>query len=253
MLSQIHLLEQLAANAWPPVVTQIVDGWLLRYASGVSRRANSVLTLRETGGATLDERIAEVEAFYARRGLPARFHISPAVSPAGLDQLLAERGYRVDAPTAVQTASLTGVLALAAPSALEVTLAATPSEEWLSIYNSTHADDDAAVQVRRDIMSRVGPPSAFALVCLDGRPAAVGQGVVERGHLGLFSMSTHPDFRRRGAATAILRTLCEWGRIHAAAQVYLQVMDESTEALALYGKLGFRTLYHYHYREALGR
>lgn len=253
MSTQIYLLEQLAANAWPPVVTQIVDGWLLRYASGVSRRANSVLTLQETGEASLDERIREVEAFYARRGLPARFHISPAVSPADLDQLLAERGYRVDAPTAVQTASLTGVLALAAHTALEVTLAPTPSEEWLSIYNSTHVDDDAAVQVRKDIMSRVGPPSAFALLCLDGRPAAVGQSVAERGRLGLFSMSTHPDFRRRGAATAILHALCEWGQTLGAEEVYLQVMDESVEALALYGKLGFRTVYHYHYREGPGR
>lgn len=250
-MSTIHLLEQLAANAWPPAVTQIVDGWLLRYASGVSRRANSVLTLQETGSATLDERIREVEAFYARRGLPARFHISPAVSPADLDQRLADRGYHVDAPTAVQTAPLAGVLALSAHSALEVTLAATPSEEWLSIYNTTHADDDAAGQVRKDIMARVGPPSAFALLRLDGRAAAVGQGVAERGHLGVFSMSTHPDFRRRGAATAILRALCEWGRTHAAEEIYLQVMDESCEALALYGKLGFSNVYRYHYRESL--
>jgi len=251
-MSSIHLLEQLAANAWPPAVTQIVDGWLLRYASGVSRRANSVLTLRETGEATLDERIRVVEAFYARRGLPARFHISPAASPSDLDERLAERGYRVDAPTGVQVAARAEVLARAGDPGLDVSLSATPSEEWFSIYNTTHADDDAAVQVRKEIMARVGPPSAFALLCLDGRPVAVGQGVAERGHLGLFSMSTHPEFRRRGAATAILRALCDWGRLHDTEQVYLQVMDESLEALALYGKLGFRTVYHYHYRESPG-
>ena len=50
MTPQISLTEELAANALPPAVVQVVDGWRLRYNFGVTRRANSVLA-SEHGGA----------------------------------------------------------------------------------------------------------------------------------------------------------------------------------------------------------
>jgi ribosomal protein S18 acetylase RimI-like enzyme len=43
--------------------------------------------------------------------------------------------------------------------------------------------------------------------------------------------------------------LAQWGQIYQARQLYLQVMADNAPALALYERLGFETLYHYHYRE----
>jgi ribosomal protein S18 acetylase RimI-like enzyme len=249
MSTSVRLLEELAANAWPPVVTQVVDGWLLRYAFGVSRRANSVLALATTGEAALEDRVAKVEAFYTRRGLPARFHISPA-APEGLDAWLEARGYRRDCPTAVQTAPLAEVLERSRALSFEITLAPAPDDAWFSVYNATHHRDEQDRQVRVSIMTRIGPPSVFALLRVEGEPAAVGQGVTERGWLGLFSMATHPRFQRRGAATALVYALAEWGRSLGAESAYLQVMDATPIAAACYRKLGFRTCYGYHYREA---
>jgi GNAT superfamily N-acetyltransferase len=247
---QIRLLEELSANAWPPAVTQVLDGWLLRYASGVSRRANSVLALPGADAGDFEARLRVVEEFYRRRGLPARFHLSPAASPADLDQRLEERGYRFDCPTAVQTATLADI-ARRLPEGAEqrVELSRTPDEEWFRIYYTTHPWDVVDQEVRRGILARVGPRTAFATLRRNGEPVAVGQGVMERGWLGLFSMSTHPDHRRQGAATELVRALTAWGQKFGAESCYLQVMDESSAALELYRKLGFETLYHYHYRE----
>ena len=245
----IALLEELAANAWPAAVNQNVDGWILRYASGVSRRANSTFALR-CGEGDLDARIAVVEAFYARRGLPGRFHVSPAVTPSDLDAQLAERGYRIDAPTGVQTAPLAQVVErTAVDSRFEISLLDAPNDAWFEIYHLDPTHQRSQLPVRADIMARTGPPAAFALVRLDGRPIAAGQGVAERGWLGLFSLVTHPEFRRQGVGTALIRALAEWGAEQGAEGIYLQVMETSLAALSLYERLGFRTLYQYYYRE----
>lgn len=88
------------------------------------------------------------------------------------------------------------------------------------------------------------------LVKIAGRPAAVGMGVLERGQLGMFNMATHPDMRRRGAASSVIHALACWAEQRGAKTLYLQVAAGNTAAQTLYSKLGFETLYAYHYREA---
>jgi len=87
-------------------------------------------------------------------------------------------------------------------------------------------------------------------LCSQGRPVAVGLGVVEAGWVGIFCMATLPAFRRQGAGAAVLRSLAEWGRQQGAEQVYLQVTEANVEARPLYAKAGFEMLYTYHYRVA---
>jgi ribosomal protein S18 acetylase RimI-like enzyme len=65
-------------------------------------------------------------------------------------------------------------------------------------------------------------------------------------------MATQSQFRRRGAATAILHALAKWSQSRQAAQLYLQVMENNAPARTLYEKAGFESLYSYHYREAPG-
>jgi RimJ/RimL family protein N-acetyltransferase len=87
------------------------------------------------------------------------------------------------------------------------------------------------------------------LLKISEQNAAVGLGVVERGWIGLFSIDTGAAFRKRGAATAIIRALMKWGQTFGATQTYLQVVPQNAAAMNLYSKLGFKKLYHYHYRE----
>jgi len=61
-------------------------------------------------------------------------------------------------------------------------------------------------------------------------------------------MATAAVYRRQGAARAVVRALAEWASEGGAHRVYLQVMRDNTAAWALYHRLGFQTLYGYHYR-----
>jgi ribosomal protein S18 acetylase RimI-like enzyme len=249
VVEQVRQVEERAANALPAAVTQQLDGWLLRFTDGVTRRANSVWPNAGGEREPLEARLALVEEFYARWGVPARYQLCPAACPADLDDRLAERGYVTEARTCVQVAELAQVLDGArAPVSPRVTVAETMPEAWFAAYCEAEEVSERAAAARRGILARIAPRTGYAFLEAEGRTVAVGLGVVERGWLGLFNMSTHPDFRRRGAATEILRALCEWGRMHGAEAGYLQVMEENAPASRLYGQVGFRTLYHYHYR-----
>jgi ribosomal protein S18 acetylase RimI-like enzyme len=246
----ISHLEELAANAWPAEVVQVVDGWRLRFSRNVTRRANSVWPNGAGDHHSLVKKLALVEDFYARRGCPARYQICPAAQPADLDEILAARGYTSDAHTAVQIAPLETALAPATSHyPYSVSIRETFDEPWFDAYCQAEQVSVHAAEARRGILQRIGPRTGYALSHLEGQIVAVGLGVVERDWLGLFSLVTFPEFRRQGAATAVIHALAQWGQRYGASQIYLQVMADNAPALALYARLDFETLYHYHYRE----
>lgn len=247
MIDTIALIEELAANAVPPLIWQELDGWRARYAGGVTRRANSVLAARHQGALGLDEKIALAEAFYGRRRILCRFQLCPASSPGGLDAELEGRGYAASPPTLVQTAPLDALLPLAAGRA---SVGEAFDEAWLAAYAAGEGESNPAkIAARREMLQRIGPPAGFAALREGGQIAAVALGVVERGHLGIFSVATAPAWRGRGLAAAALGDLAAWARGHGARAAYLQVYSANGPALRLYGRLGFSTLYQYWYRE----
>lgn len=246
-MEEIALIEELAANAVPAAVSQEVDGWRLRFSSGVTRRANSVYAPRHDGALGLDEKIAAAEAFYRRRGLLCRFQLCPASRPAALDGALEARGYAATTPTFVQTGPLSGALRLATGMGQ---VSERFDEAWLAAYVEGEGETDRRkIAARREMLQRVGPPAGFAATTVDGRLAAVAFGVVERGWLGIFSVATSPAYRGRGLAAATLGELAAWAGGHGATRAYLQVLSTNTPALRLYARLGFATSYQYWYRE----
>jgi ribosomal protein S18 acetylase RimI-like enzyme len=245
----IRRIEEMAARAWPAEVAEGLGGWLLRYSRGVTRRANSVLPLRSEGRQPLEERLARVEAFYEQRACPARYQLCPATDPPDLDRVLAERGYAAEALTAVQIAPATEVMARSRMArGHEVAVSHALTDAWFDTYCRAETVTEHAAEARRSILGRIKARTGYALLSVGGEVAAIGLGVVEEGWLGIFNMATRPEFRRRGAAMALLRALAAWGETESAAGIYLQVMEENEPARALYSRLGFSTLYHYHYR-----
>src|SRR6185437_16687617 len=81
-------VEETCLNAWPALREIVLDGWLVRFAEGVSRRANSANPL--SGQAAIsDAVIAETAAFYRRHRQPAIFRmltIDSAAAEAELDK-----------------------------------------------------------------------------------------------------------------------------------------------------------------------
>ena len=90
--------DLLVHEAWPAYEQRTYDGWILRYAGGVTKRANSGLALGRP--ADLAGAIEAAEAFYAEKGQRSVFSVGVGAMP-GLDDELAARGYGVVDPTVI--------------------------------------------------------------------------------------------------------------------------------------------------------
>ena len=86
-----HRAEEACLKGWPALHEIWLDGWLLRFAEGHTRRANSINPLRQ-GSRDLRNKIADCEAAYRAQGLSAIFRIS-TLAERGLDEMLRALGY----------------------------------------------------------------------------------------------------------------------------------------------------------------
>ena len=249
-------LEERAFAAWPAEEVKLLDGWRLRHMRGVTRRANSVWPsgdLRELPPSSLrsmSERLAEVETFYRDRGQPALYQLSPVAAPVGLDEVLAARGYQIEAPVEVQVADVAPLVQQHRPLAgVRTEVTAVPSARWFEV-SALRGRFAAVADVYRGLLGRLGDRAVYVLAEHRGVPAAVGLGVVDRGWMGLFAMSTLPELRRMGLGTNVLGTLAGAAAQRGATRLYLQVEIDNTAARHLYAAGGFRPAYRYHYRIA---
>ncbi len=239
----IRHIEEISLSALPALQTVYCDGWVLRFAGGHTRRANSVNPLYPST-LDIDEKIAWCEALYKAQGLPSVFKMTSAVNPPDLDSLLSERGYQASPPTSVQTMSLNG-----SNGETFAQIDMQRREKWLDAY--ARMNDVPAY--RRDLLGRMLDglitPAGYASVEQDGQIAAVGLGVLTQDYVGLFDIVTAAAVRRQGLGRRIVSSLLHWGQSSGANHAYLQVVADNTPAVSLYGSLGFTEAYQYWYRE----
>ncbi|MBE6657842.1 MAG: ribosomal-protein-alanine N-acetyltransferase [Ruminococcaceae bacterium] len=74
---------------------------------------------------------------------------------------------------------------------------------------------------------------------LDGTVIAYGGVYLLGDDADITNIATHPDYRRRGAAAAILSALCVCADEHGVQAVHLEVRVSNAPAIALYEKFGF--------------
>lgn len=231
-MSDRFFLDRLGADGCPPLEQVEVEGWRLRAAGGVLRRANSALPL--SGALPLD---AVVE-FYRSRGLPPRVH----VSDPELDDRLAGLGWTRD----LQVQVMTGPLPVG-PCSADVSAAL--DDAWLDCYWSVDGrGGEVERELLRRMLSRLGPGAAYASVVEGGTAVAVARGVVQEGWLGLYAMAVLPQWRGRGLGRDVLHALGSWAVQLGAHSIHLQVLSDNGPARALYAAAGLRTTHGYHYR-----
>jgi N-acetylglutamate synthase len=81
------LIEEISMNAWSPLQTKLYNGWVLRFADGYTKRANSVSPLYESK-INLDEQIDYCERQYGFCNLPTIFKLAKESIPEGIDKRL---------------------------------------------------------------------------------------------------------------------------------------------------------------------
>lgn len=240
----LQTLEELAMNAWPAPQTVFEDGWVLRFAGGYTRRANSILPLYPGSGNVI-EKIARCEQVYQERGLPVIFKLVGRAESRALDTVLAGCGYKMEAETLVQWADLSAATRFIDPALCFSTHEDAAWEEAFRGMSGLTAEQQA---LHRQILMGIVPKKCFAGVVVDGALVGCALGVVQSGFLGIFDVLIHPSFRRLGYGERLMRGLMDWAQQQGATKAYLQVMQNNAAAQRLYARLEFQNVYEYWYR-----
>ena len=246
----IRAVDAVAARAVPAAEVQDIDGWLARCTPGLAtKRVNSVWPREHDPEHATAAKLAKVEGFYSERGLPARYQISPASQPAGLEQVLLRRGYAMGTPTGVLRCDLAAIAAEGPAPLVTVKIDPTPSSAWWATWQAALGVGSARRAAVAALFDRVPGERAYVTVAIDRAVASVAVGVLDGGWLGVFNMATLPGQRRRGAGRTALTALATWARGRAEVG-YLQVELDNAPALGLYRTVGFELAYRYVYLTA---
>lgn len=239
-------IEEATLNGWPALRQTLWDGWVLRFANGYTKRANSATPLYAdlTDAAALPAAVDLCEAHYRRQSRPPIFRLLPLPGVEALDALLADRGYTVVEPTLVLVRDLAD-LSLP-PLADDITFDEIAA--WLPHVCAVDGSVLIRHETHRAILAATVPPQALVSLWAGGRVVACGRAVAEGPLVGLTDIQTAPDARRQGYAGHLVAALLAWGREQGATRAYLQVVRANGPARRLYDRFGFAEAHHYWYR-----
>ncbi len=246
-------IEEASLNAWPALQQTFMDGWVLRFSRGFTKRSNSIVPLYPSRAlnrshASLAEKIRYCENLYAREQLQTVFRLTSIPDDgavAALDAELEQRGYALADTSLVLSAPLsTHNTGVTADTAIELL----PLESWLSVYCKLTGMPEPARSLHGLILNSIAGECGFGVVRVAGEPVACGLGVVERELVGLFDIYTSDAHRGAGFGNTMVAGLLNWAREQGAERAYLQMVEDNIPASALYERLGFEEIYRYWYR-----
>lgn len=245
----VRRLEEIATTLWPPARRVVYDGWIIGVSDGQTRRANCVLPLYP-GELPVGEKARRCEALFRDAGLPSCFKLTSGSEPPELDGFLQQRGYVVEAETAVQMRALGHADCLeAVPPPGDIRVVADLGTGRLADYGRLNGlSDDAAAKTER-IMRRI--PGGVVLAwghAGSGETVACCALAREDGCALVFGIAVDPSARGRGWGTAVTAHALLHARSSGAHLAFLQVDVHNAPALRVYHRLGFREAYRYWYR-----
>ena len=240
---QERFFEELSMNAHPSLTTQLYDGWVLRFANGYTKRANSISPIYHSGLPPL-EKIEHCEKLCFSKNFPAVFKLTHAFSDE-LDKILEDKEYKLVEPTNVMTMSLDGFKY----GSSDFTVKNYADEEWLNSYFSFgNYTEEIKRETAKQIINSVQNTKFCGLIVKHGKIVACGSCVIERGYAALLNIIVDEAQRGKGYGYEICASLLGEAVRHGAVNTYLQVVQANTKAVNLYTKLGYKKLYEYWYR-----
>lgn len=246
---EIVRLEELALNAFPAILTEFYDGWVLRYSNGYTFRGNSINPVYKSN-ISLEEKIAYCERKFESKKLPCVFKMTEAVDD-NLDKLLEEKGYSIEKNADIMVNFLKNYNESKAEllSNLNVKIDYEMTNKWLEqflVLNGT--TDNKTKETAKKMLNSIENKVFCASIILDNKMAACGLGVLEDEKIGLYDIRVLEEYRRRGLATKLCSQIIKEALKEGAKLAYLQVASNNYKAIKLYENLGFSKLYTYWYR-----
>ncbi|NHK30057.1 MAG: GNAT family N-acetyltransferase [Asgard group archaeon] len=242
----IRLLQEISCNAWPAKKNHILNGWIVRLAEGITRRANSVLPLGYYGN-DVQKDVKQVEQIYDQWNLPSVFQIPDYYEPQELLSILEERGYVKEAESLVMSCSVNEISHISQNGSFSYSHKKQESDEWfIALQQFSNASDDRINGVRK-IINRISQPKNFFYAKKNGSIIGVALVIFERSHLGIYNMITNPEFRRQGIAKSIIYEIKKWCQDKDIENIYLQVQGDNLGAIKLYKSVNLTETFRYRY------
>jgi GNAT superfamily N-acetyltransferase len=228
---------------WPAARVYRHGPLMMRDGAGGGKRASAATACAGVSDSDLDA--AEAAAARAGGARPL-FRLCPdACAPdAGLDRLLASRGYGRADPTLVLAAPVSALADGDLPGLRYFAI-------WppLEIQRQIWADAGIGAQ-RQAVMDRVRVPKTALLARMADRAAGVAFVACDGPVAMLHAMEVVPELRGKGAARNLLHGAAIWAAGEGARWLALAVTEANAPARGLYGKMGFAPVTAYHYRVA---
>lgn len=240
--SQLERLEEAALNAWPALRQIVYDGWLLRFASGYTKRANSI-NPRYPSTLPYEEKIAHCERMYNQVGLPPIFRLPEPFVSDELISALDKTGYETFDPTLV----LGRDIYLQEDLSKTVEVRRMENNAWLCLRADLTGTPLSKWQKHGEVLNTIVPSKSLFGLFKEGSPLACGMGVAEGNLMGFFGVLTASSERKKGYGRMMMQVLTNWGVRRGADFGYLQVEDDNEPAKAMYTRLGFNLCYKYDY------
>ncbi|WP_315831613.1 GNAT family N-acetyltransferase [Bradyrhizobium prioriisuperbiae] len=236
--------EHACLNAWPALSNVFHDGWVARFADGLTRRANSINPLH--GGAEMDGAILQFfENLFRAQDLPLIIRLPSLLDPA-IDRQLEQLGYAAEGESRTIYGGIDELLMQGDPAAR---IQSEADESWLKLIHAMQGRTPAQSEIYEDIIQSIALPAAFASLRENGEVVAMAYAVLDGDLLCCESVVTSARQRGKGYGRRLMAALFHWAKLNQATGACLQVESHNTGGLALYRSLGMTTeLHRYHYR-----
>ncbi|MHA1200816.1 MAG: GNAT family N-acetyltransferase [Candidatus Heimdallarchaeaceae archaeon] len=241
-------LQEAVQKAWAAKDNVLYKGWILRLSEGITKRANSVLTLRYFGD-NVSADIESVETIYRSRDLPVIFQIADYHQPENLIAILESLEYHPYDETIVMNRKLGDFQSTEGDSKIDYTTEVGVADYWFEVLERLSNSSSARTAGIRNIVNR----STFGKVTCYARESEeiIGTvlGIIEDNNIGIYNLIVDPNRRREGIGEKITLKIMLWAKNNGIDKVYLSVEKSNLGALALYKKLGYEEKYRYRYYE----
>ncbi|MEZ5812257.1 MAG: GNAT family N-acetyltransferase [Rhizobiaceae bacterium] len=247
-LSDVRRFEAAGFRAWPATSVRYDGTWVIRLTAGhPAKRLNSVNLLDPGDINNLKERIAGAARRFEAYGRPITFRISPLAGKA-LSRHLDSEGWSVFSESLVMSLDLETV-------DFDEVMDQIPMKDlsrFVAAALKVNADDPAIRPGLSEIITAIQAEAGLFVNEREGKAVATAICVHDSDLAGLFEVATDAGERGKGYGRGVVLSALKWARLRGARSAWLQVEADNSAALHLYGKLGFRETYRYHYRRPPG-
>jgi ribosomal protein S18 acetylase RimI-like enzyme len=248
MLATVRRYEAAGFRAWPAATVHYDGTWAVRLTAGLpAKRLNSVNPLDPSDVDRLPERIARAARRFDAYGRPLTFRMSPLAGAPLSVHFDAEGWSRFD-ESLVMRMDL-------AKAPVEGAIDQIPLKDigrFIGASMKVHESDPSLRPGLSEIIGAIQPEAGLFALERGDEPLATLICVHDGDLAGLFDIATARQARNQGHGRNLVLSALKWARLRGARQAWLQVEADNHPALGLYGALGFKEVYRYHYRRPSG-